>query len=72
MKKQTKLESQAQAEQTSEEQTQQAAPTEFDSVEAMLRHDTINTPVPPTIERRLQESLGPAPGSPWWRKWLGK
>jgi hypothetical protein len=57
-----------------EQQTQKAAPLEFSSVEAMLRHDALHTPVPPTIENRLRDSIAqtaPAP-RPWWRRWFGK
>jgi hypothetical protein len=47
---------------------------EFATVEDMLRHDALHTPVPPTIEHRLAESVGqlPAPPRPWWRKFLGQ
>jgi hypothetical protein len=47
---------------------------EFDSVEAMLRHDTDHTPVPPAIAERLRESIGglPLPARSWWRRLLGK
>ena len=57
------------AEQRSEQQTAH----EFASVEAMLRHDAVHTPVPPAIARRLQESIGqlPLPPQPWWRRWFG-
>jgi len=46
---------------------------EFATVEEMLRHDALHTPVPPTIEHRLAESVGqlPAPPRPWWRRFLG-
>jgi hypothetical protein len=54
-------------------QTQPSAALEFHSVEAMLRHDAIHTPVPPNIENRLQKSLGqtPPPSRAWWRRWFG-
>jgi len=57
------------AEQRSEQQTAH----EFASVDEMLRHDAQNTPVPPAIARRLQESVGPVPrpSQPWWRRWFG-
>jgi hypothetical protein len=53
--------------------SEQSAGMEFGSVEAMLRHDALHTPVPPSIEHRLRESLGrgPAPARPWWRRLLG-
>jgi hypothetical protein len=46
---------------------------EFAGVEAMLRHDALHTPVPPTIAHRLQQSLGPVRSSakPWWRRLFG-
>jgi len=44
----------------------------FNSVEEMLRHDAAQTPVPPGIESRLQESLERTPHSKsWWRRWFG-
>lgn len=46
---------------------------EFASVEEMLRHDALHTPLPPAIGRRLEQSLkeqGSERGS-WWRRWLG-
>ena len=47
---------------------------EFGSVEEMLRHDALHTPVPPSIAHRLRESLGPMPlpARPWWRRLLGE
>ncbi len=46
---------------------------EFASVEEMLRHDALHTPLPPTIAHRLQSSLSqtPAPPLPWWRRLFG-
>jgi len=46
---------------------------EFASVEEMLRHDALHTPVPPAIAHRLGESIGqpPAPPRPWWRRLFG-
>ena len=46
---------------------------EFGSVEDMLRHDAIHTPVPPNIAHRLMQSvaqLAPA-RKPWWRRLTG-
>lgn len=47
---------------------------EFSSVEEMLRHDALHTPVPPAIAHRLRESIGPMPlpARPWWRRLLGQ
>jgi len=46
---------------------------EFANPEELLRHDALHTPVPPSIARRLKESLGSLtpPASPWWRKFFG-
>jgi hypothetical protein len=54
-------------------QAQQEKVIEFASVEAMLRHDALHTPVPPIIEHRLQQSTGPLrPARPWWRRLFGQ
>ncbi len=55
------------------EQTQAQKPLEFASVEEMLRHDAIHTPVPPSIGERLQKSIESEPGAkvPWWRRLFG-
>jgi DNA-binding protein H-NS len=61
-----------QEQQTQAHEQTQAAAREFHTVEELLRHDALRTPVPPGIASRLQESLaqsGPAP-RPWWRRWL--
>jgi hypothetical protein len=55
-------------------QTQSSSSLEFASVEEMLRHDALHTPVPPTIEHRLAESvrdLPPPPARGWWRRFFG-
>jgi hypothetical protein len=56
-----------------QQRTEQQTAQEFASVDEMLRHDALHTPVPPAIARRLQESIGPVPQSPqpWWRRWFG-
>jgi hypothetical protein len=56
-----------------EQLTQQHAAREFASVEDMLRHDALHTPVPPNIACRLQESIGPSPVArpAWWRRLFG-
>lgn len=71
-----KLTSQQTSEQQQElntEQTQKQTELEFQEVEELLRHDALHTPVPPSIERRLEESLArEAPARPsWWRRLLG-
>jgi hypothetical protein len=57
-----------------QQQTQSPAAHEFASVEEMLRHDALHTPVPPTIADRLEESVKqvPPPSSrAWWRRYFG-
>ena len=57
-----------------EQQAQQQKATEFATVEEMLRHDALHTPVPPAIAQRLQDSVGqlpPPPGRSWWRRLFG-
>ena len=71
MKQQSKLTPQEQEQQNAlQHKTEETSPREFSSVEAMLRHDALHTPVPPTIAHRLKESIGPAAPRqrPWWRK----
>ena len=48
-------------------------PMEFASPEAMLRHDALHTPVPPSVEHRLAESVShwSPPVRPWWRRLFG-
>jgi hypothetical protein len=76
MNQRTKLNSQEQEQaqqQSAAQQTQQDSALEFATPEAMLRHDALHTPVPPTIAHRLQESIGKTPPPPqsWWRRLLG-
>lgn len=76
MKRQSKLNSQEQAqEHVGEQQTQRPAGLEFESPEAMLRHDALHTPVPPALVDRLKQSLAelpPPPRRPWWRRLFGR
>jgi hypothetical protein len=65
---------QAEEQQNALSQQQSQHETEFATVEDMLRHDADHTPVPPSIARRLQESvsqLPPPPPRAWWRKLFG-
>ena len=73
MKRQVQFNSQQQQQQQQRQQEQQSAPLEFASPEALLRHDALHTPVPPSIGRRLEESLAglPAARRPWWRRLFG-
>ena len=75
MKQENKL-TQKEQEQLAAEQRQTQSPSarEFSSVDEMLRHDALHTPVPPTIASRLEESvkqLPPASSRAWWRRLLG-
>jgi hypothetical protein len=57
-----------------QQQTESSSPLEFASVEEMLRHDALHTPVPPTIAHRLEDSISqlPPPAErPWWRRCFG-
>ena len=76
MKRQTKLTRQEREQLAAgQQQTQSPTAREFASVEEMLRHDALHTPVPPTIAHRLEESVGqsppPPPGRAWWRRFFG-
>jgi len=74
MKHQNRFSSRQQEQQTQHlAQSQAQAMQEFGSVEEMLRHDALHTPVPPAIAKRLKESLGPvaAPRGSWWRRIFG-
>ena len=76
MKRQTKLTTEQQQQHTAEQQAQQAQSQtahEFASVEEMLRHDAIHTPVPPNIEQRLIKSAAGLPQQKpvWWKRFLG-
>ena len=57
-----------------QQQAQVSSAQEFASVEEMLRHDALHTPVPPTIAHRLAESvkgLPPGAAKAWWRRFFG-
>jgi hypothetical protein len=66
-----KAETQEQA--LNQQQTQQQAAREFGSVDELLRHDALHTPVPPTVAARLQGSINREPGATrsWWRRLFG-
>ena len=73
MKQHSKLNSQAEQQQTAEQHAEARA-LEFTSVEELLRHDALHTPVPPKLVYRLEQSLRhepPAP-RPWWRRLFGR
>jgi hypothetical protein len=75
MKRQTKLTQQEQEQlAAAQQQTQSSSAKEFASVEELLRHDALHTPVPPAIAHRLEESvsqLPPPAGRAWWRRFFG-
>jgi len=74
MKRQSKLTQQEQEQLAAQQQQQQAAAQEFNSVEEMIRHDALHTPVPPHIAERLDDSISqlpPAPAKAWWRRFFG-
>ncbi|MEY2465851.1 MAG: hypothetical protein QOD03_372 [Verrucomicrobiota bacterium] len=70
MKRETKLNSEQQQEQTAQHQSQQKPVTEFATMEEMLRFDTAQTPVPTGIAERLQRSSAdcPKPSRSWWQR----
>ncbi len=76
MKRRNKFQSQ-QAEETqalSQQEFSIEQVREFAHAEDLIRHDSLHTPVPPTLAYRLRESIGPVPEKPrpWWRKLFGK
>jgi len=77
MKRQTKLTSQEQQNEqraSEHEGALESSALEFASVEKMLRHDALRTPLPPAIVHRLEASLGTElpRGRSWWRRLFGK
>jgi hypothetical protein len=72
MKRQSKLTSHQSEQEQQLQEAQQQSVHEFATVEEMLRHDALHTPVPPSIEHCLQESIGPEPArQSWWQRWFG-
>jgi len=74
MKHQNKFHSQEEQKQSfSPEELLARQPREFAHADELLRHDSINTPVPPSLACRLRESIGPVPqkARPWWRRLFG-
>ncbi len=57
----------------SAQHSQQPAAMEFETPEAMLRHDAQQTVVPAGIPGRLRDSLGGTPSEPksWWKRLFG-
>jgi hypothetical protein len=75
MKRESKLTQKQQDElAAAQQQTQSSSAQEFSSVEQMLRHDSMLTPVPPKVAYRLSESLKQLPPTSsrgWWRRFFG-
>ena len=75
MKRESKLTQKEQEQLAAEQQhAQGASGQDFASVDELLRHDALHTPVPPTIGYRLEESvkqLPPASSRAWWRRFFG-
>ena len=69
----TRQQAQEQEQLTTAQNLQSERGLEFASVEAMLRHDALHTPVPPSVAFRLQESVAKEPPLPipWWRRLFG-
>ena len=63
---------QASEEQLAAQETGAEGARNFATVEEIMRHDALHTPVPPSIAHRLQESIGKGspPAGPWWRRLL--
>jgi hypothetical protein len=70
MKQETKLSTGQQQEQSIETGTAKTTAQQFDSAEQLLRYDATQTPVPPEIARRLNQSVAesPPPRRSWWRR----
>lgn len=70
---QSQSQEQQQEQVASTSQTRQAG-QEFATVEDLLRHDALHTPVPPRVAERLVESvsqLPPRPPKTWWHRLFG-
>jgi len=70
MKQESKLSTGQQQDHSAETQTVKTTAQQFDNVEQLLRYDAAQTPVPPEIARRLNQSVAesPPPRRPWWRR----
>jgi hypothetical protein len=73
MKQKQKLTSQEQ-EQVSETQTRQTAAREFATADELLRYDAAQTDAPPSIAKRLGESLQKEPkrNRSFWQRLTGR
>jgi len=54
------------------ESLQQSAEAQFETPEALLRHDRAQTGVPDSLAQRLAAHAAsvPSPAKPWWRRWF--
>ena len=71
MKRQNKLNTQAQEHQVTNQQAAAQSTREFGTVEELLRHDALHTPVPPAVAYRLRDSIERTSRrrtGPWWRR----
>ena len=73
MKQETKLSTGQQQEHSAEARTEKTTAQQFDNAEQLLRSDAAQTPVPPEIARRLNQSVAESPPTrrPWWRRIFG-
>ena len=73
MKQHSKLAA-AQAQVGEQQATQMPVAREFSDADELLRFDAAQTPVPPAIAARLQQTAAPfAPApAPWWRRLCGR
>lgn len=63
---------QREQEQLAHSSDSKAVAREFASAEEMIRHDTKEIEVPPSIAHRLNESIKrePKPAKPWWKRFV--
>jgi hypothetical protein len=58
--------------QHSQHSRQEQAGQKFETVEELLRHDAQQVAVPPTLTKRLQESIAKEPNHrSWWQRLFG-
>lgn len=77
MKQHNKLtprEIEAQAQAQAQQNFSTAQPLEFAHADQLLRHDSMHTPVPPSLAVRLTQSIGPVRPKPrtWWQRLFKK
>jgi hypothetical protein len=73
MKQESKLSTGQQQELSAEVRAVNTTAAQFENAEQLLRHDAAQTPVPPEIARRLNQSVAALPPvrRPWWRRIFG-